>query len=66
MNRKGYRKIAKKYGVSTQEVKRDMQEAINQAYVTPTNKALEVFKSGKIPTVDEFIDYAVNKVKEKQ
>ena len=35
--RKIYRKIAKKNGVSVQEVRREMQAAITEAYTDPLN-----------------------------
>lgn len=63
MNRSDYRKIAKEHGISVKEVKRDMQEAINSAYVNPNAEALSVPRKGKTPTPDEFIDYMVDKVK---
>lgn len=62
MNRRDYRKIAKKYGVSVSEVKKDMQEAINAAYQNPTLYANCVPRKDEIPTVDEFISYASNRV----
>ena len=69
MNRKQYRKIAKKHGVSVKEVKADMQSAIDAAYTNPntdfaTFKAQrEVPKKGETPTIDEFVDFATNKIK---
>ena len=35
--RKIYRKVAKEYGVSVEEVKREMQAAITDAYTNPLN-----------------------------
>lgn len=68
-----YRKIAKKYGVSTQSVKEEMQTAITGAYTDPSNKdgITNVYQSqipakDEIPTPEEFIRYAANAVKEKQ
>lgn len=72
MDRKTYRKIAKKYGVSVAEVKRDMQEAINAAYTNP-NADFATFKAqravprkGDVPTPDELIDYAAAEVRRRE
>ena len=62
MNRKTYRQIAKKHGVSLDEVKREMQTAINSAYVFPNDKALNIPRKKEIPTVGEFIEYSVNQI----
>ena len=63
MNRKDYRRIAKKHGVSIQEVKRDMQEAVDATYVNPTFHARCVYSKGEKPTVDEFVTHVVRRVK---
>lgn len=63
MNRKYYREIAKKHGVSVDEVKRDMQLAINEAYINPNTTALNVPRKGDVPTPDEFVDHVVSKIK---
>ena len=60
--KKIYRSLAKKYGVSVEEVKRDMQEAINAAYVKPTFHAQCVPSKGAVPTVEEFLKYSANRV----
>ena len=66
-----YRKIAKEHGVTVEEVKRDMQEAINFAYenkpkyydVSVEQKSLH--NSEEIPTTEEFIAYIINEIKGK-
>jgi len=63
MNRKIYKQLAKKYGVTVEEIKRDMQEAINAAYVSPNDTALGVNSKGAVPTIDEFIKHTANKIK---
>lgn len=69
--REVYRKIAKKYGVSVKEVKRDMQEALTMAYrgapkgETAENQA-QVPSAGDVPTPEEFIRYAVKKIEEEK
>jgi hypothetical protein len=63
MNRKVYREIAKKHGVTVAEVKRDMQAAINEAYKNPNHFARNVKSKSDIPTSDEFINHAVRKIK---
>ncbi len=69
--RKVYRKVARKYGVTVEEVKREMQSAIDETYNNSDNNDItkayqnKVPREGKIPTVDEFIRYASNKAKNK-
>ena len=69
--RKVYRKVARKYGVTVEEVKREMQAAIDETYNNSDNNDItkayqnKVPREGKIPTVDEFIRYASNKAKNK-
>lgn len=69
--RKVYRKVARKYGVTVEEVKREMQSAINETYNNPDNNDItkayqnKVPREGEIPTVDEFIRYTSNKAKNK-
>lgn len=60
MNSKVYKKIAKKYGVSVKEVKREMQIAIDEAYKNPNFYALSI---GEKPTVDEVVNCLSLKVK---
>ena len=63
MNRKSYRAIARKYGVSVQSVKRDMQKAVDQTYQNPTFYARCVYREGEKPTVSELIDHVVRVAK---
>ena len=69
--RKVYRKVARKYGVTVEEVKREMQSAIDETYKSPDNNDItkayqdRVPREGEIPTVDEFIHYVSNKAKNK-
>lgn len=69
--RKIYRKVAKRYGVSVAEVKKEMQAAITDAYTNPLNdneitKAYQrrVPSKGEIPTPDELIRYASEQLKQ--
>lgn len=64
MNRKIYRQIAKKHGVSVAEVKRDMQEAIDAAYQNPNSAAMTVPRKGAVPTPDEFIAHVAKRVQD--
>lgn len=67
MNKKIYKQIAKKHGVTWQEVRDDMQKALNHAYEDPNRTILnivrqkEVPRTGEIPTPEEFIKYAKDK-----
>lgn len=64
-----YRKLANKYGVSVEDVKRDMQTAINETYKNPFNtKGIEKYQDiihcrEEIPTVEEFINGISEKIK---
>ncbi len=70
--RKIYRQIAKKYGVSVEDVKRDMQAAITQAYNNAPDNGVtkshqdKVVRKGEIPTPDELILHVVNEIKDKK
>lgn len=64
--RKIYREIAKKHGVSIADVKRDMQAAIDAAYIKPNRHALEVSRRGDKPTPEEFIAYMAHKASDKK
>lgn len=63
-----YRQIARKNGVSVKEVKAKMQAAINAAYQNPPDDGItatyqkQVPSKGDIPTPDEFIRYAAEKI----
>ena len=63
MNQKIYKRLAKKYGVSVEQIKRDMQDAIDVTYARPSDAAKGVARKGSIPTVDEFMNYAIGEVK---
>ena len=63
MNRSDYRKLAKQNGVSVKELKRDMQEAVDETYKNPTFHAKCVYSEGEKPTVDELIDHVARRVK---
>ncbi len=64
-----YRKIAKEHGVTVAEVKRDMQATINHAYLKSDKTADETLvqskvpRRGAVPTAEEFIRYASQKIK---
>ena len=68
--RKIYREVAKKHGVSVKEVKEEMQKALDHAYSNTADDGVivayqkQVPSKGDIPTPEEFIKYAANKVKE--
>lgn len=68
--KKIYREIAKEYGVTVEEVKRDMQAAIEEAYKKPSKSDNEknmqdgVPCKGKVPTTEEFLKYVINQFKD--
>ena len=55
-------KIAKKYGVSTAEVRREMQLAINAAYENPGAEAISVPRKRAIPGPQELIAYCASEI----
>ena len=57
-----YRQVAKEYGVSVEEVKRDMTEATNAAYITPNFNAKCVPSKGDVPTTEEMIRHIANRI----
>lgn len=67
-----YRKVAEKHGVSIEEVKRDMQLAIDETYKNPKNSELIKKIKDQIqcveekPTVEEFVLYIANMVRNDQ
>lgn len=63
MNRKIYKQIARQYGVSVSEVKRDMQAAIDEVYKNPNKYARCVCHEGDKPTPEEFIEYISHRVR---
>ena len=65
LNEKIYEKIAEKYGVTEDEIKKDMQEAINSAYIKPNSKAAGISRKGDIPDIDEFVEYVIGQIDKK-
>lgn len=69
--RKIYREIARKNGVSAKKVREDMQAALAVAYRNPPKDGgvtaayqNQVPRKGEVPTPEEFIRYAAEKVRE--
>ena len=70
--KKIYRKIAKEYGVSEEEVRNDIEKAIDFAF-RESNKSKELIEfqnkipsAQDIPTPEEFISYVVMSVRNKK
>jgi len=57
MDEKIYEKIARENGVSVEEVKKEMQSAINMAFENPSDLAKSIPSKGDIPDTDEVIDF---------
>ena len=64
--KKIYKQVAKKNGVSVAEVKREMQKAIDSAYVDPNFYARCVQRKGEIPTIEEFLTHMINTLPPKE
>lgn len=68
-NRKIYRKIAKENKMNMCEVKQAMQSALDYSFQNPNNPSIikayqnQVPRKGEVPTSDEFIKYAVQKLR---
>lgn len=72
MNRNIYREIAKKHGVTVEEVKREMQGAIDDAYADPQRDLINLYtqkkvpRRGETPTPDELVDFAAAEVRRRE
>ena len=66
MNQKIYERLAKKYAVSVEDIKRDMQEAIEITYTQPTKGVQNIKREGDIATIDEFINYVISMIKDEK
>ncbi len=66
-----YQKIAKEYGISVAEVRREMQAAIDSAYKsdrksqTAKNAQEGILYNEDIPTVEEFIEALSYEIKQR-
>ena len=65
MNRKIYREVAKKHGVSVKEVKRGINEAIDHTYTIPYSGIQDIKFAGEKPTPDELIAHIAGEAKER-
>jgi len=54
---KVYKKVAKANGVSVAEVKREIQAAIDAAYINPNFHAQCILRNGEIPTSEELMTH---------
>lgn len=52
---KSIKEIAKKEGIEEKEVRKEMEKAIQAAYLNANPKWKMLFKENKIPTPEEFI-----------
>ena len=59
---KVYKQIAKKNGISVAEVKREIQEAIKNAYDNPNFYARCIPCTNGTPTPEEFIAFMADKI----
>jgi len=62
-----YRKIAREHNVSVEEVKREMQAAVDFAYQnvrddSAAERQRQVRRKGEIPTAEEFILFASEEI----
>lgn len=71
--RRTFRKIARENGVSLEEVRADMQAAINTAYQNPPDDGgvilayqRQVPHKGEIPTPEEVIRYFTGEIQKKK
>lgn len=62
MNRSVLRKIARENGVSVAEVRREIELAIDAAYIKPNAAALFIPRKNAVPTLEEFINYCVGEI----
>lgn len=57
-----YKEIARKYGVTEEDVRRDMQVAIDEAYDRLSASAQSVFGEGDVPTPEDIIGYITSRI----
>ena len=62
MNDKILKKIAKKYGVTVEEVRRDMEYALDETYNKLNYGFMPASKKNK-PTLEKFLTDAANRVR---
>jgi len=60
-----FEQIAKNNGITVEEVVKEMEIAIAEAYKNPTPAALAIPCKGKIPTPEEFIKHVASEVQSK-
>lgn len=65
MNRKIYKAVAKKFGVSVETVKAEIERSIAYASLQPNAPINQIPSTNAVPTADEVIDFAVKSVKNK-
>jgi len=72
MNRRIYKRIAKKQGVSVGDVRQEIQNAIDFAYTDPNSSIINIKaqnavpRKNGIPTPDELICHIANEVNRRQ
>lgn len=57
-----FTEIANKYGVSVDEVKQEMQAAINAIYDDLNSHAKNVLYENDIPTIEEFLSFVLEQI----
>ncbi len=55
-------KIAKENGTTPENVRQEIQKAINIAFLNPNLCACKIPSKGTVPTVEEFLLYSVNRI----
>ena len=60
MDERAYKRAAKKFGISVDELKEEIQKAINNAYENPNPAALCIPRKGAVPTVEELVEFYIN------
>jgi len=61
--------IARQHGVTPEEVRREMAAALGMAYANPSSEQIakqqaQVPREGDVPTLEEFIQYAVDELRQ--
>ena len=64
MARSILRRLSKRYGVSVEEIRRDMGEAVDEAFKNPQNQELRSEFNRVKPSLEEFIAYAGRRVRD--
>ena len=63
IDEKVFEELAKRYRVTADEIKRNISEAISEAYQDPNSLAKTVPRKNDVPTIDELSAFVIQNIK---